>query len=44
MPVLTTYSDSSIASKNKSLEVGGATPFWYGTASDLQEWNFGGAK
>lgn len=44
MPVLTTYSDSSIASKNKSLEVGGAKPFWYGTAADLQEWTLGGAQ
>lgn len=44
MPVLTTYSDSSIAAKNKSLVVGGATPFWYGTAANLQDWRFSGGQ
>ncbi len=37
-------SDSSIAATNKVLEVGGAEPFWSGTAADLEPWQFGGAQ
>lgn len=44
MPLLTTYSDDSIAAKSKSLKVGGATPFWYGTTANLQDWEFSGAQ
>jgi peptide/nickel transport system substrate-binding protein len=44
MPLLSTYSDDNISAKSKSLKVGGATPFWYGTTANLQDWEFSGAQ
>lgn len=41
MPILTTYSDHSIAVKSKALTVGGAGQFWNGTLSNLNAWEFG---
>jgi len=44
LPVLTLYSDYSVASTSKSVAVGGATPFWPGTVTNIGQWAFEGAN
>jgi peptide/nickel transport system substrate-binding protein len=44
LPVLTLYSDHAVAATNKSVAVGGATPFWPGTVANIGQWAFEGAS
>jgi peptide/nickel transport system substrate-binding protein len=44
LPVFTLYSDYAVAATNKSVAVGGATPFWPGTVANIGQWAFEGAN
>ncbi|MFF1817019.1 ABC transporter substrate-binding protein [Kribbella sp. NPDC058245] len=44
LPVLTLYSDHSVAATNKSIAVGGVAPFWGGTVANIGQWAFEGTN
>lgn len=44
LPVLTLYSDHSVAATSKSIAVGGVAPFWGGTVANIGQWSFEGAN
>lgn len=44
MPILTTYSEYWVGAKTSALKVGGPSPFWESTVSNLQDWELSGDK